>query len=273
MCLLSAKLRTSRHETHDDEEPNTHVRLNFRPPVNAFTGHAAHSLKLIRNSTRQAIAEVFNRLDYRRLESVYCYEGGDEFWRKKREPCRRLGTRVAEVVLKKLPLGGRSLYVGAGVTELPALLVEVLELQRQVEPYNLRRSEVVILNRACRSLALRFRSQDAALAVGRFDHLWIVSVLNDPERFPQLAPLSYGRADPVTFDPVRFQKERRTVQSIVDRCMPKLNVPGLVTTSTEEVIWIADWCHRHKIPYRVERKHYPTALVGDPICFIKVGKE
>jgi hypothetical protein len=55
--------------------------------------------------------------------------------------------------------------------------------------------------------------------------------------------------------------------------MPKLNVPGLVTTSAEEVIWIADWCHRHKIPYHVERKQYPTALVGDPICFIKVGKE
>ena len=224
-------------------------------------------------STRQVITEVFNHLDYKRLESVYCYEGGDEFWRTKRAPCRRLGTKVAEILIKKLPPGGRSLYVGAGVTELPALLAEVFELQRHVQPYNLRRSEVAILNRACRSFPVRFKAQDAALAAGRFNHLWIVSVLNDPERFPHLAPLSYGRADPVTFDPVRFQKERRTVQSIVNRCMPKLNVPGLVTTSTEEVIWIADWCHRHRIPYRVERKQYPTALVGDPICFIKIGKK
>lgn len=230
-------------------------------------------MKLIRNSTRQTIAQVFDRLDYKRLESVYCYEGGDEFWRKKRGPCRRLGTRVAEVVLKKLPPGGRSLYVGAGVTELPALLVEVLELQRRVEPYNLRRPEVTVLNRACRDLSVRFHPLDACRAQGRFDHIWLVSVLNDPERFPHLSPLSYGHADPVTFDPVRFQHERQTVQSIVDRCMPKLNVPGLVTTSTEEVVWIADWCHRHKVPYRVERKHYPTALVGDPICFIKVGKK
>ena len=53
--------------------------------------------------------------------------------------------------------------------------------------------------------------------------------------------------------------------------MPKLSLPGLVTTTTEEVVWIADWCHRHKIPYLVERKQYPTALVGDPICFIRVG--
>jgi len=228
-------------------------------------------LKLIRNSTRQAIADVFDHLDYKRLESVYCYEGGDEFWRKKREPCRRLGIMVAEVLVQKLPHGGRSLYVGAGVMELPALIAETIELQRQVAPYNLRRSEVAVLNRATRSLPIKFRAQDAASAAGLFDHLWIVSVLNDPERFPHLAPLSYGRADPVTFNPERFQKERRLVQSIVDRCMPKLRLPGLVTTSSEEAIWIADWCHRHKIPYRVERKQYPTALVEDPICFVRIG--
>lgn len=229
--------------------------------------------KRLSGSTRRVIASVFGRLDYKLLESVYCYEGGDEFWRKKREPCRRFGTKTAEALIRKLPWGGRSLYVGAGVTELPALLCEAIELQRKVEPYNLRRTEVAILNRACRSLPVRFRALDASSATSFFDHLWIVSVLNDPERFPHLSPLSYGQADPVTFNPVFFQKERQTVQAIVDRCMAKLSVPSLVTTSTEEVVWIADWCHRHKVPYRVERKQYQTALVGDPICFIKVGKE
>jgi len=222
-------------------------------------------------SARHAIASVFDHLDYKRLESVYCYEGGDEFWRKKREPCRRLGTKVAEVLVRKLSQSGRSLYVGAGVTELPALLAELIELQRQVAPYNLRRSEVVVLNRACRSLPLKFKVQDASLASGLFDHLWIVSVLNDPERFPHLAPLSYGTADPVTFDPRQFEQQRRVVRSIVDRVMPKLSLPGLVTTSTEEVIWIADWCHRKTIPYLVEREQFPTALVGDPVCFMKIG--
>jgi hypothetical protein len=229
--------------------------------------------KQLSGSTRQAIVDVFDHLDYKRLESVYCYEGGDEFWQARREPCRRLGTTIAQALIKNVPSGGRSLYVGAGVTELPALLAEVIELQRQVEPYNLRRSEVAVLNRACRVLSIRFRAQDASSSTGLFDHLWIVSVLNDPERFPHLAPLSYGRADPVTFDPGQFLKERRIVQSIVDRCMPKLKLPGLVTTSTEEVIWIADWCHRQKIPYRVGRQQHPTALVGDPICFIQVDRK
>ena len=160
-----------------------------------------------------------------------------------------------------------------GVAELPALLVESFDLQRDVYPCNLRRSEVVSLNWTCHELPVRFHDNDAAQVKGRFDHLWIVSVLNDPERFPHVAPLSYGRADPVTFNPTLFQKERKIVQSIVDRCMPKLSLPGLVTTSTEEVIWIADWCHRKKIPYLVEHRHYPTALVGDPVCFIKIGKK
>jgi hypothetical protein len=153
------------------------------------------------------------------------------------------------------------------------LVVETTDLQRRVFPYNLRKAEVLSLNRTCRTTAVRFVGKDAAVAKGTFDHLWMVSVLNDPERFSDLAPLSYGRADPVTFNPARFQKERRIAQTIVDRCMPKLSLPGLVTTSTEEVVWIADWCHRKKIPYLVEPEQYPTALVGDPICFIRVGEK
>lgn len=225
----------------------------------------------VSGSTQDVIADVFAHLDYKRLESVYCYEGGDEFWQAKREPCRRLGTKVAEALVRKLARGGRSLFIGAGVTELPAIIVEVLDHQRHVEPYNLRRSEVTVLNRACQSLPVRFLAHDASSAQGSFDHIWMVSVLNDPERFPHLAPLSYGRADPVTFDTIEFQKERRMVQTIVNRCLPKLTIPGLVTTSTEEVVWIADWCHRHRVPYHVERKQYPTALVGDPICFVRIG--
>lgn len=226
----------------------------------------------IRNSTRHVIASVFDHLDYQKLGPIYCYEGGDEFWQAKRRPCERLGINISKVLLRKLPRGGRSLYVGAGVAELPCLLTEAIELHRQVEPYNLRRSEVAVLNRACRGTPVTFRASTAEKAKGVFDHLWIVSVLNDPERFPDLSPLSYGNANPVTFNPTRFERQRRIVRAIVNHCMTKLTLPGLVTTSTEEVVWIADWCHRQNIPYHVERKQYPTALVGDPICFIRVGQ-
>jgi hypothetical protein len=227
--------------------------------------------KPLSRSTRAATSQLFAHLDYKALGPVYCYEGGNEFWQAKRSPCERLGSRIARALADRLAPHGRSLYVGAGVAELPPLLMEALDLQREVEPYNLRRTEVTAINRACRSLPVRFHRLDAAKAKGRFDHLWMVSVLNDPERFPHLAPLSYGTADPVTFNPRRFEQQRRIVRSIVDRVMPKLSLPGLVTTSTEEVVWIADWCHRKNIPYLVEREQFPTALVGDPVCFMKIG--
>jgi hypothetical protein len=227
--------------------------------------------KRINSATHRLIAEAFDRLDYRRLARVYCYEGGDVFWRSKRGPSRRLGLRVAKALAKRLPAGGRSLYVGAGVAELPALLVESLELHRTVLPYNLRREEVSTLNRACRGLPVRFYASDAGRTRGPFDHLWIVSVLNDPERVPHVAALSYGRAVPLTFNCTAFVKERNILRSLVHRCMSQLRAPGLVTTSVEEVNWIADWCHRNKILYHVERKEYHTAVVGDPICFIRIG--
>ncbi|THJ25024.1 MAG: hypothetical protein CAF45_002625 [Nitrospira sp. CG24E] len=222
--------------------------------------------------TRRLVTEIYGRLDYEALGPVYCYEGGDEFWRAKRGPCDRLGSRVAVALKKKLERGGRSLYVGAGVAELPTLIMETVELSRTVEPYNLRRAEVTVLNRACHSIPLTFRLADAASAKGRFDHLWIVSVLNDPERFPHLSPLSYGRGNPLTLDPLKFGKERRIVRALVARCMGTLARPGLVTTTTEEILWIAEWCHRHRVPYRVGKRNYPTALVGDPICFIHIGR-
>ncbi len=224
-------------------------------------------------TTSRLVTEVYDRLDYGALGPVYCYEGGDEFWRAKRGPCIRLGSQVAVLLKKKLKRHGRSLYVGAGVAELPPLIMETMELGRTVEPHNLRKAEVTALNHACRATPLTFHAVDAAKAKGRFDHLWMVSILNDPERFPNLSPLSYGQGNPLTLDPVQFDKERRIVRALVARCMGKLARPGLVTTTTEEVIWIAEWCHQHGVAYRVGKRYYQTALVGDPICFIHIGEK
>lgn len=225
----------------------------------------------LHRKTQQRIAEIFRRLDYAALGPVYCDEGGDEFWEAKRGLCRRRGGTIAAALRKKLTLGGRSLYVGAGVPEIPPLMMEILELKRTVDAYNLRGKEVSVLNRACSQTGLRFLRGDAGFALGRYDHLWIVSVLNDPERFPDLAALSYGRATPLTFNHQRFEKERRIVRRLVNQCLRKLRRPGWVTTTTEEVQWIAEWCHRRAIPYALQDKQYPTATVGDPVCFVRVG--
>jgi hypothetical protein len=223
-------------------------------------------------STRAAIATLFKRLDYPVLGRIYCDEGGDAFWKAKKGPCQTLGIKLAEVLRRRLKRGGRSLYVGAGVAELPVLAMETMELGRTVVACNLRADEVGVLNRACDDVPFRFACQDAGDVDGAFDHVWIVSVLNDPERFPELSALSYGRANPVLFDVAAFTKERDAVVALTAHCLRKLKRPGLVTTSTEEINWVTDWCLQRNISCVVEPKSYPSATVEDPVCVIRVGE-
>lgn len=222
--------------------------------------------------TVKAIARTFHNLNYSSLGRIYCDEGGDAFWEDRRGPCQKLGIKLAEVLRGRLRPNGRSLYVGAGVAELPVLLMETIELGRTVAPYNLRAEEVAVLNAAMRGLPLRFISGHAHSAGGSFDHLWIASVLNDPERFPKVSALSYGRANPVTFDPAAFARERRAVIRLTASCLTKLARPGLVTTSVEEIPWITDWCARQGVGCVVEPEDYPTAIVQDPVCLIRLGE-
>lgn len=226
----------------------------------------------LKPQTRRSISQVFDRLDYTALARIYCDEGGEEFWKDRRGLCQTLGIELAEVLVGRLRPAGRSLYVGAGVAEIPLLTVETIELGREVIACNLRANEVTLLNQACKSLPFRFVSKDARTATGRFDHIWMVSILNDPERFPELSALSYGRANPVTFNPTVFVKEREKVFALVEGCLSKLRLPGLVTTSVEEIPWITGWCTRRRVSCVVEEEDYPTAIVEDPVCFIRLGE-
>ncbi len=226
----------------------------------------------LHSTTLQAIAKIFDAVDYRALGPIYCHEGGDAFWEERRGPCQELGVKLAEVLHDRLRPKGRSLYVGAGIAELPVLAMETMELNRTVEAYNLRVEEVTVLNQACAGLPFAFRARDAREAVGAFDHLWLVSVLNDPECFPELGALSSGRANPVTFDPAVFSIERQAVFALAAGCLEKVTRPCLVTTSVEEIPWVTDWCERRGLACVVEDEDYPTAIVEDPLCFIRIGE-
>ena len=221
--------------------------------------------------TTQQIKGIYQVLDYEGLGPIYCDEGGDEFWEDRRGPCQKLGSAIAKALKARLSPQGRSLYVGAGVPEIPPLLMEHCELNRTVCPYTLRKGEVDILNQAGKESGVSFCCGSAESATGKFDHLWIVSVLNDPEEFPNLSVLfSYGRADPLSFDTSAFISERETGIRVFANCMAKLTQPGLLTTSVEELPWVEHWCSINHRPYHIEEATYPTALVGDPICFIRI---
>ena len=221
-------------------------------------------------TTRQILSRIFQSLDYSALASIYCDEGGEAFWNNRKGPCQKLGLRIAKALSQHIGPTGRSLYVGAGVAEIPVLLIETCNLRRTVHAYNLREDEVTILNEGCKDLPFAFIAGDARLATGEYDHLWVVSVLNDPECYPETSALSYGRADPVKFDTQNFLQEKKQIRSLVDACLKKLILPGLVTTSVEEIPWITDWCDLHQIGYDIVDGTLPTAIVGDPISFIRV---
>jgi len=222
---------------------------------------------------KKTIANVFSQLDYPALGKIYCDEGGVEFWQDRRGPCQQLGIRIAMHLEQILPPKGRSLYIGAGVAELPMLIVETADLNRSVEPYNLRKDEVAILNKACTALPFSFQTSNALHAQGGFDHIWMVSILNDPECYPEASALSYGRATPATFDADAFKKEQHILHQLVNSCLGKLTLPGLITTSVEEIPWITNWCVKKGVPFRIESKTFPTAIVEDPVCFIHIGEQ
>lgn len=226
--------------------------------------------RAIPSRTRQAIKNIFSKLDYAALGDIYCEEGGEAFWKAHQKKCQTMGIRIAEALQRRLPQNGRSLYVGAGVAELPMLVLETLDMDRTVEAHNLRKREVSVLNEACHGLPFTIQASRAQRARGTFDHLWMASVLNDPECFPETSVLAYGRADPVRFDPLSFQRERTRIRRLLDSCLSKLTRPGLLSTSIEEVPWMTDWLTRNRIPFHVEEQLYPTAIVGDPLCFLRI---
>ena len=95
-----------------------------------------------------------NIIENTNATAIYCNEGGDAFWTVHRGPARRLGCEWADALGPRLTPGGRSLYVGAGVAELPAMLHETLDLGRTVVAANLRGEEIEILKAGMRSVGI-----------------------------------------------------------------------------------------------------------------------
>ena len=110
------------------------------------------------------IRDIFTHLDCKALCKIYCDEGGNVFWNNRKDPCQKLGIKIASHLRENLPRKRCSLYIGAGVAELPMLITENTELVRSVKAYDLRREEMEILNQACTNLSLQFKITNAQRA-------------------------------------------------------------------------------------------------------------
>lgn len=229
--------------------------------------------------TTAAIERLLAALDYPALGPIYCDHGGDAFWEAHRGPVLDLGLAWAKEVATRLPPGGRSLYVGAGVAELPVLLTECLDLGRTCIATNLRSAECDSLNASLRAadlgerLQLQCGSADRVATEAAPDHLALVNVLDDPETFPSVSAVTYGRASPLDLDVDGFARERDEVRALVAVLGDALQLPAWITTTVEEAPWFLEWAAKRGVAVQADETMIETALVGDGIGFLRLGAE
>lgn len=227
---------------------------------------------------QQAVCrELFAALDWQALGEIYFHWGGAGFWAERRPKVLDLGQRLARQLLRRVPATGRSLWAGAGVAELPVLLAEALVRDREVVPVTVREPEVEVLNRGLQAVGVvdrvRFVVGDAAAVAttGGYDHLGCISLFTDPETFPLLSDVAYGRIAPVQIDVDTFVGERERARVLAQRLFAGLQLPGWITTSAEEVAWFLEQAEVAGAAFAADEELIDTAVVGDPVGFVRVA--
>lgn len=228
------------------------------------------------NDQSRLLARVLDALDWRALGDIYFHEAGESELRSRRNALVELGDQLAHHLLRRLPRAGRSLWVGAGLGELPVLLAEQAR-GRGVVATNLRHAECDLINAALRRagapgglelLAVDARSMATAAA---FDHVGCISLFTDPETWPLLSDVTYGRIAPVQLDVERFAAERENARGLARQLFEAITLPGWVTTSAEEAAWFLEPALALGVAYDADDELVETAVVGDPVGFLRFG--
>jgi hypothetical protein len=229
-----------------------------------------------------ALVELFGELDWRALGEHYCHEGGDGFFdAQARENLldAELGfaSDVAEALApptKSASAGtGRSLYVGAAVSELGPILCETLVLGRRVAAFSLDNAETRELNRALDAVAgrlghelFRIDTTEVTSVAPPCDHLWIVSVLNDPESFPALHDELYERGGTeLAVGGGNRAAELAGARRLLDHVLGALVTPARVTCSDEELPLVREAAAATGLVLDQGSRARLSPVVGDPV--------
>lgn len=229
-----------------------------------------------------ALGELDQRLDWPALGCLYCSEGGEDFFDEESreaifDTALRLVGDVAGTLEDAGGTTGRSLYVGAGVAELPLILAESLVLGRRVvcagPPTQERAALDAALAETEQELGVRLPRygrepvpERPRASIGTFDHLWLVSVLNDPEAFPALHDRLYGRAGgELATGRGDLVKERRAAERLVVRLAEALELPAVLTTTDEELPVLLAALEGTGQELHVPERARLSGIVGDPV--------
>ena len=217
-------------------------------------------------------------LDWPRLGRTYCAEGGEDFFDPESlAAIRDTGLLFASDVAAEIEslrggAGGASLYVGAAVAELAPGLFEALVLGRTVILHNLPGVEADELNRALSLVGDQqgvqlpeITTTDLGEQRGPFDHVWLASVLTDPDHFPALHNKLYertgARAAPGGDAGQETLRARRLMRSVLELVRP----PAVFTTSDEESTFLVEAARRAGLRATRPEAARLSAIVGDPL--------
>jgi hypothetical protein len=220
-----------------------------------------------------ALVEVEQELDWELLGRHYCDEGGEDFFGpEQREAQREAALRFAADLGDRLQgqRKGRSLYVGAGLAELAPILCDALVLRREVAIVALPGPEPKELNRALAAAETRLGfalprwsvKPLAKLDREGFDHLWLVSVLTDPEAFPALSKHLYGTGHPPG---QALNRDRRAAEELLGEALWRLAPPAQIEVSEEELPLLAEQCAARRLRLEVAEVGRLSPIVGDVV--------
>jgi len=231
-----------------------------------------------------AWGELVRELDWERLGRTYCEGDGSTFFDDETvERVLETGLELVDDLVASLPRGGtgRSLYVGAAVAELPLVLAESLALGREVLWLNLPGEEVEELRRALHAtgaklgldLPLPRTDALASIADGSCEHLWMTSVLTDPDAFPALHDALYERVGTeLATGRGELAEDRARADALVRELLRKAAPPAIFSTTDEELEVVRPLLAEAGLDSRVPRSETTSAIVGDLVRLTRLAR-
>ncbi len=226
---------------------------------------------------RELCGRVLDALDWAALGRIYFHEDGEQELLARRSDILDMGLEHARELHKRVGPKGTSLHVGAGLAELVVMIAEVVVRDRSVRAVNLRSRECELINHALKrhqlSKQITLEAVDARAAAeqGGYDHLSCVSLFTDPETWPMMSAVSYGRIAPIQVDVDQFVRERTDALQVASALFAGMQRPGWITTTVEELSWFLRLAGEAGVAIEPDDIMLPTALVGDPVGFVRVG--
>lgn len=228
------------------------------------------------------LAALDAELDWDRVASVYCKGDADGFFdEERRGAVLDAGLKLASDIGELLKRGGRSLYVGAAVAELAPMLFECLVLGRTVvwvapktvETEELTRALELASKVAGKALPVPRTDRWKGRAIGPCDHIWMTSVLTDPDAFPALHNELYERRG--TKESVSGghpKAERQKARELVEQAVAAAAVDTRLTTTDEELVYWIPAVEDLGGTVDVARTGRTSGLVGDIVrhCRIRI---